>query len=129
MQEKIKTYINNNRELLFGIFFVSCFIVFFIVRKNVFDKAGVFTIAKLLKYESDASGSSLYIEIYFDGKKINTVVNSSCFGCDSSKFYYVKILPGNPKYDVILLEESPVPDCILEKEIPVKGWSKMPTCK
>jgi hypothetical protein len=125
----IKKIIDEHGGLLSVITILLIFIAFFVIRKNKMNKEGVFTIAKVIKYESDASGGSLYIEVYFRGEKINTIVNSSCFGCDKDNdFYFVQLLKQNPKYDIYFFEDYPVPDCILKKPIPELGWKELPKC-
>jgi hypothetical protein len=116
-----------NKELVGGILLILIFLFYIISRDNNIKRHGVFTIAKIIKYEGDADGASLFIDIHFNGKIFSTVVNQGCSNC-IGKYFFVKILKQDPS-SVIFYEKEIVPDCILKKPIPIKGWEKIPTCQ
>ncbi len=123
------SFFYRHKEILFVSILLLLIIMFGIYRGSKIQHKGVYTISKIIKYESDASGSSLYLEVYFQGRVINTVVNSVCFGCDKvNPFYFVRLIKQNPKNDIIFMEDSPVPKCILNEKIPDEGWKEIPKC-
>ena len=115
------------KKLIFTLLIVLLIIGFGFYKITQINKYGVFTVARVLKYESAASGGDLYIEIYFQGKVINATVGNACAKC-IGKYYFVKVLKETPSKHVIFFNESPVPDCILRNGIPKDGWKEFPIC-
>lgn len=115
-------------NLIFVILGVLLIIGYTYFRKNRIDKFGIFTIAKVVRYEGASSGSFLYMTVYLGGKTFNTSVGNSCYRC-IGKYYFVKVIKENPSKHVIFYNESPVPECILKNPIPENGWKKFPSCE
>ncbi|GAB2808317.1 hypothetical protein [Ferruginibacter profundus] len=110
-----------------GMFIVFVFAIFVAYRSCKLDNEGVITICKVDHYEPAGSGSSLYIKIYYQGKEYNSIANSMCGECDG-KFFFIRIIKGQPLKEVVFLKDYPVPDCISKKTLPYDGWVKIPSC-
>ena len=126
-REEIPNYINNNRSLIFGVFVISMFVIYSLFRKYQLDSHGVITIAKVVRYENAESGDNLWVKVYYNGQIYETMSGSSCYSC-IGQFFFVRIVKGDPTGVVILYNDNPVPDCILQKPLPVDGWKEIPTC-
>ena len=114
-------------QLIGVLLIVSLIVGYGFFRKSQILKYGVFTVAKVINFEGAASGSSLYIDVYFQGKTFRTSVGNHCNFC-IGKYYFVKIIKESPSKKIIFYNESPVPDCILSKGIPNNGWKDFPAC-
>lgn len=101
--------------------------VFVYFREARVNKHGVFTIAKVLRYETSESGSFLYFEIYLGDKRILTSVDQDCNNCIGN-YYFVKVSKDNPDQYPILFNDRPVPECIITGVKYFKGWEKIPNC-
>ena len=99
-----------------------------ILRFKRVEKSGVFSIARVDKCEPEVDGSETYITVFFGGKEYPTTVGNSKSRM-VGKFYFVKILPEDPTYEVILYLDNEVPACLLKDSIPRGGWEVLPTCK
>jgi hypothetical protein len=109
---------------------IIVFVIFFFVfnkRKEV-DSMGIITIAKVNRWESAESGSSLYISIYFEDKKYTTILNKSCESYCIGNYYFIKINKDSPTDYPIFYEDEKVPDCITHNIKYFTGWKQIPTC-
>ena len=70
----------------------------------------------------------LTVNYQFKGENYNGRLTTGKLSKDDiGKDYFVMLLPSNPNA-IVLLENNPVPDCLLNKAAPPQGWKKMPTC-
>lgn len=88
-------------------------------------KHGIYTIAKVTKWEAAEQGSSTYCNVYYNNRIYNIVLPGN-YQTQTSEFYFIKILPNDPNANGGLLTK--VPECILTKPLPPKGWSDLPRC-
>lgn len=119
---------SDNLRLILGLVIIIPLVSYGLYQCSELKKKGRITIAKAIRYEGKAHGSSLYIEIYFNGKIVHDIVNALCPEC-VGKYYYVKVKPDNPSSFAILFENQQVPECILSKPLPLNGWKEIPECK
>lgn len=47
---------------------------------------------------------------------------------DIGDLYFIKFLSKNPDGEIILLEDNPVPECLLGIKPLEQGWKEIPTC-
>ena len=90
---------------------------------------GIYTVAKIMKWEPAESGSDLYIDIYLSGKIYHSSLGDGCRSPEClGRFFFVKVLNSHPTHYPILLDNMPVPDCILKKFPDFPGWEEIPKC-
>lgn len=117
----------NKLKIVFGTFIliaISYFTYLYIANEN-FKRNGVYTIAKITCAEVHEQGSKLCFDVYYNGRiyRSNT---GGIYKHSLGKYYFIKVLPKDPVQTQGPLKE--VPKCILEKEIPKKGWKEIPKC-
>ena len=114
-----------------GLLLIVALIYFYVTHQTGKTKRdGIYTIAKIIKWEPAESGSDLYIDIYLEDKIYHTSLG---YGCQSSecigRFFFIKVLRSKPTQYPILLDSLPVPDCIVTSFPDFPGWKKIPKCK
>lgn len=108
-------------------FLVLLYIYYNIYSNNQFEKYGVYTIAKITKWESAEQGSDLYYDVIFNGKTYSCHSDGGYVN-KIGKFYYIKVLSFDPTRSQGPLDVE-VPDCVLKKGVPEGGWRKIPKCE
>ena len=93
--------------------------------KYTLDKHGIYTTAKVEKWEAAEQGSSTYCNVYYNNKVYNIILPGN-YQAQTGEFYFIKMLPNAPNANEGLM--SKVPECILKKSLPPKGWNDLPTC-
>lgn len=92
----------------------------------VISSNGVYTkciIKSVLAYKG---GVRIEIDYFFKNEKFSALLNYSGDGIKVGEQYFIKLLPENPKafnFDNII-----IPECLLNKQPPFNGWTKLPTC-
>lgn len=76
--KKFFHFIKEDDQIIFAILLVIGLFFFVRIRIANFEKDGVITIAKVIRYECAESGSDLYIKIYLQNKTYVTSVNQEC---------------------------------------------------
>lgn len=125
--KRTREFIKRNSLIVGTVIMILLLLTYIILKEQDIKSNGVFTIAKVTKYEGDADGSSLYLNIYINGAIVQQVVNQGCEGNCVGKYYFVKVLLDDPSH-VTLYGDKNVPDCILSNSIPNNGWKEIPEC-
>lgn len=93
----------------------------------LFNSSGIITIAKVVGSEAAEQGYDLYLKVSYNGKEYDNIADGLCSNC-RNKYFYVRIIENSPTGKIIFYNE-PVPECILNKPIPIKGWKIIPKCE
>ena len=115
-----------DRKLIVSLLILLLIITYFLFRSYKLNTDGVYTVCQVDHFEPADSGASLYIDIFYQGKKYRAVANSFCGNCNG-KYFFVRIIRNQPEGAVIFLDKHPVPDCILNDLIPEQGWDSILT--
>ncbi len=103
-------YMKNKSNRYIEIIFISLFILIIITwgvcQKRAYKLHGVYTIAKMIKWESEEQGSSSYLDVYYKNIVYKTVLNT--MGLKEGSYYFVIILPDDPTFADV---KKKVPDC------------------
>lgn len=116
-----------NRKLIVSLVILLLIVTYFLFRSYKLNTDGIYTVCQVDHFEPADSGASLYIDIFYQGKKYRAVASSFCGNCNG-KFFFVRIIKNQPEGVVIFLDNYPVPDCVLNHSIPEEGWEIIPTC-
>ena len=117
-----------DRKLIVSLVILLLIVMYSLFRSYKLNTEGVYTICQVDHFEAADSGVSLYIDVFYQGKKYRRVANSFCGNCNG-KYFFVKIIRDQPEGVVIFSDKHPVPDCILNDSIPEQGWESIPSCK
>ena len=117
-----------DRKLIVFLVIILLIITYSLFRSYKLNTDGVYTVCQVDHFEPADSGVSLYIDIFYQGKKYRRVADSFCGNCNG-KYFFVRIIRNQPEGVVIFLDKYPVPDCVLNGTIPEKGWETIPTCE
>ena len=106
-----------------------CICLFLFVRSqiNQTKNDGIYTVAKVIKYEAAESGSDFHIDIYLDGKTYSTTVDQRCQSSCVGNYFFVKVRRDDPTVYPIFYGTKQVPDCIIQNVKSFKGWRSIPT--
>jgi len=96
--------------------------------KKFIDKNGIYLKCIIYNIEGHKGGRIVTIEYTY--KKIKYRERSyTSLGNDAiGKQYFVKIIPEHPSSH-LLLEESAVPECLIDSASHEAGWAKIPVCQ
>jgi len=116
------------RNIIAVIYIIICFTLWVVFRDREIERNGVYAIGKIIKYQAEADGSSVFVDLYLGNKISQTIVSTGCSNCVDS-FFYIKVLKQDLSR-VIIYFNSPVPACIQnELKVPEEGWKEIPVCK
>ena len=99
------------------------------IRENKFiDKNGIYLKCIIYNIEGYKGGRMATIEYTYRKIKYRKRSHTSLGKRTIGKQYFVKILPEYPN-SFILIEESAVPECLIDSIPPQGGWVKIPVCQ
>ncbi|MDI3318388.1 hypothetical protein [Pinibacter soli] len=95
---------------------------------NRINTYGVYLKGTLVDVEGRKGGLNITIKYLFDGKEYNNTRGTSHLNSnDIGKQFFIKLVPDKPN-QIVVLEENPVPDCLLNIDSPTGGWKTIPNC-
>jgi hypothetical protein len=125
--KKIISFFRGNDEITGAILILGMIALFVYYKKRTVENNGIITICKVTGWEPAESGSSLYVNIYLQGKIYPYTFNTS--DAVIGHFYFVKAKAADPTDYPIFYNEKKAPACITDTATYYKGWKDFPTCE
>ena len=124
---KNETSFNERKQMMVFLFFVLLIAMIWqtVSRSNI-RQDGVYLPAKVIKKETTKGGYISTLEYRYSEEIIRQRVWSKP-GVELNQYYFIKMKPPN-LHELIFLQDSPVPDCLLSDPLPSKGWREIPKC-
>lgn len=90
-------------------------------------KEGVFSKCVIMDAYGKKGGANMVIKYSLNGKTYQPTQSCDVYSIKIGSQYFIKVKPENPEL-AIVLENDPVPDCLLNVSPPDEGWKELPTC-
>jgi hypothetical protein len=129
LKENILSFFNERTKLLLLLLFV----VFLggayqmVTNKNINAK-GIVVKCTVLDIEGRKGGLMITLKYKFQGHEYQGRMGTGLGKNSIGKQYFIKLVPYNPK-EIVLLEDNPVPPCLLNVDAPASGWNEIPNCE
>ena len=121
------SFLRNNQAIIITLVVITILYFFVSYRIRKVEQKGIFTIAKVTSFQGAASGSFLYLDIYYRDKIYKSSIDKYCNSC-IGKYFYVKMDTTDIARFISFYEDKQVPNCILKKYSYYPGWASIPFC-
>lgn len=95
--------------------------------QNKVEKEGVYIKGMVVYSEGYKGGLMSKIKYSFKGQVFENLVHNQR-KLRPGDLYFIKILSDDPD-NLLLKENNPVPECLLDSNPPYEGWLQIPECK
>ncbi|KIC89058.1 hypothetical protein [Flavihumibacter sp. ZG627] len=120
---------NDRYKLLWGVLILVLLIGLYQIFTNEKIKSnGIYTKCIILDIDGRKGGVMITLKYNYRGKEYKGRMGTQLGSGSIGKQYFIKFLPNKPD-EIILLEMSPVPACLLNTDAPEDGWQELPSCE